>query len=107
MSDEDSAEILRFPFKQIEDTKRVLTVVSPYGGKCRHVRFTIDERLALVECSDCGERLDPMYALTTLARQENRYHDLHERYADQMKRLGERSKTKCEHCQKLTRISRA
>jgi hypothetical protein len=104
MTEDDTAEVFQFPFKRIEDTNRVLTVVSPYGAKCPHKRFTIDEKLALVECSDCKERLDPIYALKTLAQQEGRYHELHTRYADQMKRLGERSRTKCEHCQKMTRI---
>lgn len=95
------------PFKKRPiDVERVLTVVHSYG-QCRHERFTIDEKLAQVECRDCKASLNPFYALAQLARQETRYHELHERYQDEMKRLGERSKTKCEHCQKMTRISRA
>ena len=90
-----------------DDVERVLTVVSPYSGPCRHQRFIIDERLLQVECADCKALLDPIQALVTLCRQETRYHELHERYQDQMQRLRERSRTKCQHCGQMTRISNA
>ncbi|MES2729992.1 MAG: hypothetical protein V4621_07880 [Pseudomonadota bacterium] len=102
---EDGADIIPLPVKfRTDDTERVLTVVSPYGG-CRHERFTIDSRLTQVECRDCKAVLDPMFALTALAKQETRYHELHARYQDEMARLRERSRTKCEHCGEMTRIS--
>jgi hypothetical protein len=104
MSDDN---VVHLPFKRVEDDSRVLTVVSPYGNPCKHERFTIDEKLNQVECRDCKVVLNPMYALVALARQETRYHDLHARYQDEMKRLGERSKTKCQHCGQMTRISSA
>ncbi len=87
----------------VSDTGRVLQVLA--GMKCFHRRFIIDTTLDHVECRDCGEKLNPMYALKTLAQQENKYHEYHARYADECKRLAERSKTKCEHCRKMTRIS--
>lgn len=100
------APVLTLPVKQRDnDTDRVLTEVHSY--KCFHRRFTVDEQLQQVECTDCKERLNPMFALITLSRQENRYHELHARYQDELTRLGERSKTKCEHCNKMTRISKA
>lgn len=102
----DMANVTALPVKpRSNETERVLTQVHSY--KCSHRRFTVDEKLAQVECSDCKERLDPMFALTQLVHQETRYHELHARYQDEMKRLGERSKTKCRHCQKMTDISRA
>jgi hypothetical protein len=86
-------------------TERVLTEVRTYA--CRHARFVVDEKLEQVECSDCHERLNPIFALLQLCWQENRYHELHARYQDEMTRLGERSKTKCRHCGQMTPISRA
>jgi ribosomal protein S27E len=86
-------------------TERVLTEVRSYA--CLHKRFVIDDQLQQVECRDCGEKLNPMFALVQLCRQENRYHELHARYQDEMQRLGERSKTKCRHCGQMTPISRA
>jgi DNA-directed RNA polymerase subunit RPC12/RpoP len=87
----------------VKDTGRVLQIAP--GMKCWHKRFIIDETLDTVECRDCGEKLNPMYALKTLARQESQYHQYHARYQDELRRLSERSKTKCEHCRKMTRIS--
>lgn len=86
-------------------TERVLTRVP--GVKCLHRRFTVSEQLAEVECTDCGEKLSPIFALLQLCNQENRYHELHARYQDEMTRLAERSKTKCRHCGEMTPISRA
>lgn len=84
-------------------TERVLTEVRSYA--CRHERFVIDDHLQEVACGDCGEKLNPMYALVQLCRKENRYHELHARYHDELNRLAERSRTKCEHCGQMTRIS--
>lgn len=104
--DAPPANVTPLPVKPRDNnTERVLTKVP--GVKCWHRRFLIDEKLAQVECHDCGDRLDPMYALTQLCHQENRYHELHDRYHDELKRLGERSKTKCQHCGQMTKISRA
>lgn len=100
------ASVTTLPVKPRDNNiERVLTEV--HTAKCYHRRFTIDEKLQEVECRDCGEKLNPMFALVQLARQENRYHELHERYQDEMTRLAERSKTKCQHCGQMTRISKA
>lgn len=100
------APVFTLPVKPRDnDSERVLTQVHSYA--CMHKRFTVDERLQEVECRDCKVKLNPMFALLSLCRQEGRYHELHARYQDEMQRLGERSKTKCQHCDKMTRISRA
>lgn len=101
----DSAEVLKFPFKLRRDPERVLHQVSTYEG-CRHKRFLVNEKLEYVECADCKEKLSPMWVLGELSHRENRYHELHQRYHDELKRLGERSRTKCQHCGQMTRISR-
>lgn len=100
-----SASITTLPVKKRIELShdRVLTEVHSY--KCQHVRFTIDEKLAQVECRDCKALLEPIWALRQLARQETRFHELHDRYQDEMKRLSERKRTKCEHCNQMTRIS--
>lgn len=101
----DLAPVLTLPVKRRDNTtERVLTEVA--GVKCYHRRFTIDDKAQEVECRDCGEKLNPMYALVQLARQETRYHELHARYDDELKRLAERSRTTCRHCGKMTPISR-
>jgi ribosomal protein S27E len=84
--------------------ERALRVVS--SGGCWHKVFIVDEKLAEVTCATCGTKLNPLWVLTQLAQSENRFHELHARYHDELKRLAERSKTKCEHCGGMTRISR-
>jgi hypothetical protein len=102
--DTPSAPVLLLPVKPRDnDTERVLTAV--YGGKCWHKRFIIDDKLEYVECRDCKEKLNPMFVLNALAQKEHRYHELHARYHDELARLAARSRTTCQHCGKITRIS--
>lgn len=99
------AEVHELPVKQrATDTGKVLQVV--HGMECFHRRFLVDETKAEVECKDCGEKLNPMWVLRQLAQRENQYHEYHARYHDECKRLAERSKTKCQHCGQMTRISK-
>lgn len=104
MSDE---KIVSIPVKHRDSVgEQVLELVPEWRlSKCRHTRFEVDRALAQVTCKDCGEKLDPMFALVQLAHGETKYHDLHARYQDEMGRLSNRAKTKCEHCSRMTRIS--
>lgn len=103
MSDDN---ITPFPIKPRPlGTERVFQVVTPTRKGCSHDRFIVDESLEQVECRDCGERLNPIYALLALARRETQYHAYHVRYHDEMQRLSKRQKTKCQHCGQITRIS--
>lgn len=98
------APVLTLPVKLRDNNiERVLTEVHNY--QCQHRRFEINAKLAKVKCADCKEQLDPMFALIQLVRAETRYHELHARYQDEMQRLAERSRTKCQHCGQMTRIS--
>ena len=69
-----------------------------------HGPFLIDESASEVECKTCGHRMNPMYALTLMARNDRRWkwrNDELKRIAD---KATEKNKTKCEHCSKMTRI---
>lgn len=102
----ETDNVTALPVKPRDNSaERVLTIAP--GVKCLHRRFLVDDKLAEVECADCHEKLSPMWALTQLTYQENRFHELHARYQDEMTRLAERSKTKCRHCGEMTPISRA
>jgi ribosomal protein S27E len=72
--------------------------------KCYHGPFVVNTELAHVACEKCGEKLNPLYVLGRLANQERQWHESFVRYQDEMKRLAERSRTKCQHCGKMTRI---
>jgi hypothetical protein len=76
------------------------------GCDHKNAAFMVGEGDADVICSKCKGRVDPIWALKQLALYDRRYADNRERYLEEQKRLAERSKTKCENCGKMTRISR-
>lgn len=81
-----------------------LTLIRDWG-KCSHGQFLVDESKAEVECGKCGEKLNPMWVLARLAGDDTKFHEAAKRYQEEMKRLNERSTTKCNYCGKMTRIS--
>lgn len=98
---------------------RALKVVDPYGrDECNHMWFWNGSRMVNVtyliragetevECSNCEKKLDPMWVLTKIANKESQWNRSRERYLDEMKRLKERSKTRCLKCGYMTPISKA
>lgn len=94
---------LKVPFKKPEPGDKLLLVEYQ---QCGHWGpFVIDTKAAEVTCKQCGEKLNPMYVLGVLAMRETQWHRTRAAYQDEMKRLNERSSTKCQHCHKMTRIS--
>jgi hypothetical protein len=115
-------DLTRLPvkFKTPPTGERTLEVVhgSGYGDRCNHiftieggnvkkVTYIIDEAAAEVECGFCKIKLNPMWVLARLAHQETTYHETAKRYQEEMARLKDRSRTKCENCGCMTRISRS
>jgi len=79
----------------------------PAPRACAHLgSFEVDEALAEVTCCECGAKLNPMHVLKLLCNQESRWHRVRSAYQDEMKRLAERERTKCQHCGQMTKISR-
>ena len=105
------------------ERKQLETVDYGLDGKCNHAwrsvprgdsavrlvdaHYLIRDGETEVECGLCGERLDPMWVLRRLAGEETRWRQTLERYQEEMQRLAERKKTKCDHCGQLTWISYA
>lgn len=76
------------------------------SGAFRQVQYLIREGETEVECGNCGTRLDPMFVLAQLARKESDWNRSRETYQEEMARLKARQRTTCQHCGKMTRISR-
>jgi len=76
------------------------------GGKMNDAHFFIREGETEVECGLCGTKLDPMFVLRHLASEESQWQTKRRAYQDEMKRLNERMRTKCQHCERMTRIKR-
>jgi hypothetical protein len=120
--EDDNVKQLKVKFKKPpgEGERPFLEIVNQYSSKddCDHrayyvegrgfvnVTYKIREGETEIECGRCETRLDPMFVLRILAREETHWQQARERYIDEMKRLRERSRTKCENCGHMTRISR-
>jgi hypothetical protein len=77
------------------------------NGRMINVTYLIREGETEVECGNCHAKLDPMWVLRRLAGKETQWENAKYRYHEEMQRLSERSITQCDHCGKMTRISRA
>ncbi len=77
-------------------------------NNCEHKRIEVDEALYEVVCVDCGKRIDPMQWLIRLAKEEQyavfRIENLEKKLDYLEKKISQKSRTKCEHCGKFTRI---
>lgn len=108
MIPDDKSNVTQFPLKPKprpeDDPERFLVLEE---GVCQHNGgFSLNEKEDQVICKKCGTRLNPMHVLKLLAREETKWHQTRALYRDEMKRLGERSRTTCEHCNRVTKISK-
>jgi hypothetical protein len=74
---------------------------------CQHydAPFEVDVDAGSCRCLRCGGTVTPIFVLEQLMKAESGWRRTREAYQDEMRRLAERSRTKCERCGHLTRIS--
>lgn len=106
-TDKTGGDLVMLPVKRIAPPDGKLMLVPPPYTKCNHydAQFEVDENSGDCKCLQCGERVTAIFVLTRLMQTESRWMRTRQAYQDEMKRLQERSRTKCEHCHKMTRIS--
>lgn len=107
-TDVSGENIVQFTGKMKEPIgERMLVPVSI--EKCHHflTSYEIDVDAGKCKCLKCGAEVSPIFVLEQLMHQESKWMRQREAYLADMKRLAERSRTKCQHCGQLTRISRA
>lgn len=119
MEDDDKIKRLPVRFKEPpNEAGRTLKVVDNRFSRddCDHryqrgthnlVTYLIRTGETEVECGGCGTRLDPMFVLNLMASAETDWLRTRQLYVEEMARLGERERTKCQHCGQMTRISHA
>jgi hypothetical protein len=75
-------------------------------GACNHTTCTyiVDEKLAEVQCGDCGAKLEPVWVLRQLCEKEARWNDRRREYLELDAHLRERTRTRCQHCDQMTVI---
>ena len=100
-------DITKLPVKNKREGERDLFLVKPPYDACGHYQgpFEVDEDAGKCVCKACGGEVTPMFVLMAMLHKESRWMTTHERHKDEMKRLAERSRTTCDHCGKMTRIS--
>ena len=87
----------------IDNSRRYSQGTCPHRGP-----YTIDRKLATVECGDCGALLNPMFVLEQIAYREAywnmRQKDLGKHLSEINKEIEDRTRTKCTHCGNMTAI---
>ena len=83
-----------------------LSVVAPKYRvvQCKHLQVEVDEQLAEVVCTACGEKLNPIQVLARYAREESILYRRIEELKQTRETLEKRSRCKCDHCGRMTRI---
>ncbi|MGQ4661323.1 hypothetical protein [Lysobacter sp. F6437] len=99
----DDGKIVSLPRKAKPAAEAALTVVHNYG-KCQHRHVEVDEKLAEVTCTDCKAKLNPVHVLAMLSREDDRLRDRWAGMRAEIRLLGERTRVKCDHCRKFTRV---
>lgn len=118
MSDDNITKLpIKFKAPPSDDGPMLQIVETRYGGsECSHgtqyvngnmvsAKYLIREGETEVECSLCHTKLDPMFVLRRLANEETHWERSRKRYHEEMARLKERRRTKCDNCGKMTRIT--
>ena len=82
------------------------TLVSVPRSECGHPRFIVDEKKAEVECSECGERLNPIWVLRQIATKESILYERRRVLQTLVRQLAEKVRYKCRHCGKMNDMSR-
>jgi len=48
---------------------KVIHARSAFERKCKHTKFIVDESLNEVECGICGEKLNPIWVISQMAKE--------------------------------------
>ena len=104
----DNVRPLGVKFRERAPDDRVLVEPHEVPGApvCNHLfaTYTVSEADAEVTCGRCNGKVNPMWVLVQLAREDRRMHATQQAAKRASERHAERSRTKCDHCGRMTRI---
>lgn len=105
----DDTPILHLPVRNKRDDDKGAQLVAVDFGVCTHFNATyvVDQKAGKCVCKDCGGEVSPMFVLEQLMHEESKWLRTRAGYQDEMRRLAERSSTKCRKCGAMTRISKS
>lgn len=99
--------IVEFTGKKREPDAAMLVPVDPRACIHFNTSFTVDVDGSKCFCKGCGGEVSTIFVLKRLMDMESGWLRNRARYLDEMRRLTERSQTKCRSCGAMTRISRS
>lgn len=78
-----------------------------FQGGCNHTTCTyiVDEKLAEVQCGDCGAKLEPVWVLRQLCEKEARWNERRREFLELQEETRGRTRTRCQHCDQMTAIN--
>ena len=74
--------------------------------KCTHARVYVDARKNTVTCRDCDAEVNAVWYLSRICDKWSEFERYRKQYETAKVLYDERSRTKCQHCHEMTRISR-
>lgn len=96
-------KVTELPVRPKKRQRGELQLAETHRG-CEHKHLVVDERAAEVECADCGVKLNPMWALARLARDDSDFRREWDRMRAAVRLLKDKTKTKCRHCGQMTPV---
>ena len=71
---------------------------------CAHKNLLVNKQLAELECADCGSLLNPVQWILSMMHEFIDMEESYQRLSDLRKQINDRTKTKCQHCNRITLI---
>ena len=78
-----------------------------WSGKCLHQKLVVDTSLAKLQCQDCGKEINAVEWIANTTEYYGGLRRERQRYDSAKALFDVKSRCKCEHCGKLTRIKPA
>lgn len=77
--------------------------------KCQHTQVAIDSKAMELVCKKCEAKVNPVLwikdSIEYFARLQNRIQEAREKLKEDEEELKARSRTRCQHCRKMTAIN--
>ena len=89
----------------MDNFEKIIEITKTKGHECQHNKFKLNPQNGYVECAICGEHLNPVWVIEQYANAEHRLFQKLERLQRLAKEIENKTKCKCEHCGKMTRIA--
>lgn len=103
---------MRYPFQDhavLNIEENVLSFPRINSQKCQHIAVDIDSKALELTCKQCGAKVNPVLwikdSIHYFSRIQNQISEQRERLKEDEAELQKRSRTRCQHCRKMTAIN--